>query len=719
MTTIHPISAHPSPLCMDIETLVNEHAPKISAERTLAGFYAARDRADSIAADFCEHALVHEPLRSRDREVRLHGLLEIAHGIRVFKAADLLDNRQAKKLFDRCRKRAGFRLIDVSLMYLEFLDRVDPFGVFRRERELRYEQDGTAEPVTLPPCGYVPFSDWACPRCPDNIEDLMGVERSEHLRTHGVEHIDHFRPTEPYLDRFTDFEARVEDAHFEPTVERAAAVAELVIEAGQHMNELLAVAARTPELHCAVKLHRLEAAQDVAYVLARYVGAGIGDPNTVTNTMRQVARVAKLSADDEEALVAQVRDADGGWLREVVLAAKREAQAEINQLSALYDPVTAVRVFPTAAGDRRLASKRCRHELVLPNAEDRSIAKCMRCDWGGSVPQIWERHFGFSYDTQPVELLDAIKRDIYGDATSAESIADRIQPVTDFLDGPDPEYLIDDVMLLATICVVFGLSTAGKSFLVIDQALCIASGRPWHGHKVKRSKVLFVVGESTAGYRARIRAWCKKNGVVPASLDGWVGVMPCSVNLYDPNGDVGAFVQAVNDKGYDVIVFDTLSRMMGDADDNSAHDFNVILNNTRDVNGMCWYVHHTTKDGATYRGSGNIMAASDTMILCVIDKDKVVTVSCFKQKEGEDFAPMRFQITPEGTSAVLVPVTIKAGAVRLSASEQKVVDALKTGPKTPKEMQLCSGLPKSTVTRALRALVAKDVVERDGTRYTL
>jgi hypothetical protein len=621
-------------------------------------------------------------------------------------------------------------------------------------------------------CTYRPLSEWECSRCPSIDDDLAEYHTGEQLRDHDREHSEYFWPTDEHLSWLIDWDngvdARLYDARCEATADDCRAkLREILTDAEPRSTGLLSDAISTRELQCEIESHRVDAAERVVGVFARYVGAGVCDLDVAADRARDVAHAAKLDAADAEMLVAQVRNADTeileAWLahydrsaendghdltadlihqkmqarfdvlfdaqtrkrgsRDAMRRLESEARAEVDALLARIVPRDAFDWWSEPAYSIRRPNRRCKHVAIYPldagGTKDKMRVVCAMCGAGGSVLEMAERYTGHSRTTQPFELLDALKRDLFGAVAETDAIVDRIQSLSDFLDGPDPEYLIDDVMLLAMICVFFGLSGAGKSFLVIDQGLCVASGRPWRGHKVKRSKVLFVVGESAAGYRARIKAWCNRNGVDPASLDDWVEVLPCAVNLYDPNGDVGAFVQGVNDKDYDVIVFDTLSRMYGDGDDNSAHDFNVILNNTRGVSGMCWYVHHANKDGATYRGSGNIMAASDTMIQCVIDKDKVVTVSCFKQKEGEDFAPMRLQITAEGASAVLVPVASSAGVLRLNDSQRKVRDAVRAGAGTPKEIEFHSRLSKSTVTRTLKALMKMDVVAHDGSRYTI
>jgi hypothetical protein len=367
----------------------------------------------------------------------------------------------------------------------------------------------------------------------------------------------------------------------------------------------------------------------------------------------------------------------------------------------------------------RRADRQCRHRLIDPSGH------CTKCGAGGPKLEVVEARFGHTLAENPIELLGELEKDllrpVLAEPTAAEPFADRFQTLDEFLSGPSIEYFIDGILPRADQVIWFGDSATGKSFLTIDQGMCIAAGFPWHGHDVQRAKVLFVVGEGVAGYRARIKAWCNRHAIDPASLKEWVRVLPAPVDLYTANGDVGAFVQDVNALGYDLIIFDTLSRMMGAGDEDKARDINVILNNTKDIRGMKGYVHHATKDAATYRGSGNLKASSDTMIRVekvVKGKDKIVTLSCFKQKDADEFASIKFKITEEKPAAVLVPVTGSA-AVSLTESEQKVADAVRAGHATSKAIVAQTGVPKSTVTRALKTLVTKCVLDHDGQQYTI
>ena len=74
--------------------------------------------------------------------------------------------------------------------------------------------------------------------------------------------------------------------------------------------------------------------------------------------------------------------------------------------------------------------------------------------------------------------------------------------------------------------MVFGPSGAKKSFLVYDLACCIATGKDWHGHRVKQGNVLIIAGEGHGGLNRRLKAG--RSTTIPALL-------MCSMEMTSPD----------------------------------------------------------------------------------------------------------------------------------------------------------------------------------------
>src|SRR5829696_341932 len=74
---------------------------------------------------------------------------------------------------------------------------------------------------------------------------------------------------------------------------------------------------------------------------------------------------------------------------------------------------------------------------------------------------------------------------------------------------PSPEWLVRRLLPKRGFCVLYGESGAGKSFVALDLALSVATGRPWAGLKVCTGPVRYIVAEGNVGFVQRIKAWYK------------------------------------------------------------------------------------------------------------------------------------------------------------------------------------------------------------------
>lgn len=185
----------------------------------------------------------------------------------------------------------------------------------------------------------------------------------------------------------------------------------------------------------------------------------------------------------------------------------------------------------------------------------------------------------------------------------------------------DQPYLVDDVYDLNTMVVTYGESNSGKSYVVLDQAFAIATGRDWNGHKTHKGLVVYVAAEGGRGFRKRIAAFRQRYGVndVPFAL------IPCPVDLFATGADTRTLVDLIHDAerqaGLEcvMVVVDTLARAMGGGDENSGADMGVLLKNcdrVRESTGATFHlIHHSGKDKAKgARGWSGLRGHIDTEI---------------------------------------------------------------------------------------------------------
>ncbi|MCE3002430.1 MAG: helicase RepA family protein [Xanthomonadaceae bacterium] len=79
----------------------------------------------------------------------------------------------------------------------------------------------------------------------------------------------------------------------------------------------------------------------------------------------------------------------------------------------------------------------------------------------------------------------------------------RGQTGAEILAEPLPEWRVDTLFPMKGVASIYGVSTAGKSFLAWDLGCAIAEGRSWFGYDTKRAPVSYLMLEGEAGKRVR------------------------------------------------------------------------------------------------------------------------------------------------------------------------------------------------------------------------
>lgn len=192
-----------------------------------------------------------------------------------------------------------------------------------------------------------------------------------------------------------------------------------------------------------------------------------------------------------------------------------------------------------------------------------------------------------------------------------------------------------------------------KTFLVLDMGLSIATGREWHGQKVKAGPVLYICGEARRNIGRRIAAWGKQHNV---QADKFF-VSSCSAALLDPMGiaelEAAADAIATEYGNPELLIIDTLNRNFGPGDENSTTDmtrFIAALDRLRErLQCAILIVHHTgLADAGRGRGNSALRGALD-FEYCINSKrgatieDAVVELSCSKCKDHDRPPAMAFR----------------------------------------------------------------------------
>jgi len=239
--------------------------------------------------------------------------------------------------------------------------------------------------------------------------------------------------------------------------------------------------------------------------------------------------------------------------------------------------------------------------------------------------------------------------------------------------------LIKGVLGREGLSVLYGDSNVGKTFVALDLAFHIATGKPWRGRRVEQGVVVYVAAEGGNGIQNRIAALKIKHGVEDADLF----VIPASVDMLRPDADCGAIINAIRKieamtgKKVKFVVIDTLSRALAGGNENDSTDMGSFVRNCDRLRHAArthlMVVHHNGKDAAKgARGHSSLRAAIDTEIEVA---DGVI--SFVKQRDMEAGAPVGFQleIVDLGTDAYGESVSsCVVGQAAVATEEERVAE---------------------------------------------
>lgn len=189
----------------------------------------------------------------------------------------------------------------------------------------------------------------------------------------------------------------------------------------------------------------------------------------------------------------------------------------------------------------------------------------------------------------------------------------------DQLDSPiQIDYLIRKIIEYGTTNVLFGPTGGGKSFVAIDMACSIVTGRPWNGNRIARQgAVLVLAGEGRGGIVRRLKAWCNYNEVEARQLkDLYIS----RHTLMMDGSNIDEICNEMNGKDVVLVIIDTLNRHL-DGDENTTKDMSAFVKHVdtlRDrLDSTMMVVHHPGKGDQTVgRGNSSLKAALDGEILC-------------------------------------------------------------------------------------------------------
>lgn len=246
------------------------------------------------------------------------------------------------------------------------------------------------------------------------------------------------------------------------------------------------------------------------------------------------------------------------------------------------------------------------------------------------------------------------------------------------------EWLIEGVIPQGSFTALYGPPGSFKSFIALDIAEAIATGRTWMGRPVnKTGAVLYLAGEGFGGIGARIKA-CK---IHHQTEDGApIYIVRHQLNLRSSAEDFNALMMAVvtlveqTGMEFNLTIVDTLARAFGGGNENSSEDMGAFITAMGKVqeflNCALMVLHHSGKDAAKgLRGHSSLLGAVDTELeLLRFDEQMKGVLTISKQKDGADnerfgFEMVEVEIRPAGLGLSDPVVSLAVQASDSAANE--------------------------------------------------
>ena len=227
-------------------------------------------------------------------------------------------------------------------------------------------------------------------------------------------------------------------------------------------------------------------------------------------------------------------------------------------------------------------------------------------------------------------------------------------PAAKFWDLPPVQYLIDGYLDTDSFSMIIGERGGGKSFLALDMAASIATGKPWQGHKVVPGNVAYMIGEGKHGFIERIKVWAEVHQA-PELADKLL-VIDEPIQVTDAQLWNGLAWWCLR-HNITVLFLDTLNRISVGIEENSAKDMGRVVAALREVQtfAQCHVslVHHTARGTDHGRGSTAVEGAADTVLLVEKPAEGRFTLACTKQKNHAQAEPVDFALKVHGPSCVV------------------------------------------------------------------
>lgn len=248
----------------------------------------------------------------------------------------------------------------------------------------------------------------------------------------------------------------------------------------------------------------------------------------------------------------------------------------------------------------------CKKNGYNPDENDKNESRYSRLPGvsrGEKLQYIVERECGAKDYESWVAWVEEQNDDL-PEAETLDAVFDEPTPLA-------PE-LIEGILRVGHKLLLAAPSKAGKSFLLINLAICIAEGKPWLGINVKQGKVLYVNLElDKASCEHRFVELYKAMGIKPAHLNDVI-IWNLRGRAVPMNKLTPSAIRRFKNEGLAAIIIDPIYKVIT-GDENNATEMSVFCSYfdrlALDCNCSVIYCHHHSK-GASNRYSNAVDRSS-------------------------------------------------------------------------------------------------------------
>ena len=235
---------------------------------------------------------------------------------------------------------------------------------------------------------------------------------------------------------------------------------------------------------------------------------------------------------------------------------------------------------------------------------------------------------------------------------AARSFRFKLVAFADLRPGPEPLYLVDELIPVAGLVDVWGKAKCYKSFWTLDLMLHVAMGWEYRDRCVHQGAVVYCAFEGAHGYKKRVEALRRHYGIEEGTAVP-LYVMPGQANLIAEHRVLIADIAAqLGETKPAAVVLDTLNKSLVGSE-NKDVDMGAYVRAAeaiRDRFGcVVIIVHHCGYDDTRPRGHSSLPGAVDAQ-LAVVRAEEIITVTVEMMRDG-----------PEDTQVVSAVESIEVG----------------------------------------------------------